>query len=33
MGSLMRASEVATEAMRLLAALADAQARRPKPST
>lgn len=33
MGSLMRASEVATEAMRLIAALADAQARRPKPST
>jgi len=32
MGSVMRATGVATEAMRLLAALADAQARRPKPS-
>jgi thiamine-phosphate pyrophosphorylase len=32
MGSLMRGSGVATEAMRLIAALADAQARRPKPS-
>jgi thiamine-phosphate pyrophosphorylase len=33
MGSLMRAPSVATEAMRLLAALADAQTRNPKPST
>jgi thiamine-phosphate pyrophosphorylase len=33
MGSVMRAPSVATEAMRLLAALADAQARNPKPST
>jgi thiamine-phosphate pyrophosphorylase len=33
MGSMMRAPLVTTEAMRLLAALADAQARNPKPST
>jgi thiamine-phosphate pyrophosphorylase len=32
MGSVMRATGVATEAMRLLAALADAQARRPRPA-
>ena len=32
MGSLMRVTGVATEAMRLLAALADAQARHPRPS-
>jgi thiamine-phosphate pyrophosphorylase len=32
MGSLMRAPSVATETMRLLAALADARARNPKPS-
>ncbi|HXW28750.1 MAG TPA: thiamine phosphate synthase [Xanthobacteraceae bacterium] len=33
MGSMMRAPSVTTEAMRLLAALADARARNPKPST
>ena len=33
MGSVMRAPSVATEAMRLLAALADARARDPKPLT
>ena len=33
MGSMMRATDVATEAMRLLAALTDARARNPRPLT